>query len=1137
MGTTCTPTSPGCPYEAACATSDKTHAESCINFCVPIFDGAVVDDSVHCALDECDEALFLDPSFEIWRCPPTNTAGQQYVCVPSSTTPDPSRIGVCRTANGILDSCDPLDPEACESGSYCADVSECPRRRDDADRLRLPPDEDFCWLPAREGHPCDSNLGRGPHGCAPCEWGTWCRDTVGYGPLCLRACATPDAPETARPELCACARPDPCAVYADVAPPDPMFPVGAGEPAVYCSPPLVQNGDACDPQGRPCDDVLSSCQETVRPLTGRQNICCRDDGSPCTQASHCCEGRSVCVGGVCSPCGTEGDDVQSAGCCPGYAPVEGVCRSCASSREGRADARLDGASCQGDFVQLENEDLQQETFAVPLGGNTGAGPAEMPLTSGRIERVRYQLPDTHRLFLIEGDLTGSWSRAPGTDQHPPTYLASAAGPWPEAGVTVGHRYVHLPPPFPGAGVRTETTASITDSSGAAVPPSTWQSLRVYDAGACSAFQDWSVLTDLIVAPLNRFLTIPQIGIFGSDPLTLLGAAVDDLDQRAHITPILASGGGELGRASEQDQVGFFVGYRAVDGEGFGCPAATLWFSAGIRVRRDAATVPTLATEDRDRELTELHDFINDGSFCVDGDCSYCMGAGECPETCTVDGDRYRCVFYLLEEEASFEHVEPRHVRALRDAFDFRPQLVYLDGGVVGCGWAGLNDLFTSILTGQIGQFLPGVFSQLTGQFAVRLPDPALGVTFEDLADCGRTLASGELVPSDALCADTPAPLFGNRRLRCVGFDADRVRQSAPELITSYRCADLIPEVRRVNFRPDGVEIVLSDSPTDPQHRLISTDARLRRFCAADRPGTLPPDAPTVARFVNRAFSLMSGLAPPQRRICHPDDPLTPTASGGFTGCRGICGDIGVPCISIGGVRNVPDGSRCYSARTGPRQHTSFCCHPSSFCPIPASAGGTRFFPDPVAAGDPPAFWSCVDLNTNELACGACGVSCAAGQLCCGAACTDPSTDPSNCGDCGTVCGGGAACIDGTCCAPGEVVCAGACTDTSTHPGHCGGCDQPCDFGESCSLGLCCPTGQLNCGGTCRDVRADANNCGACGQLCPFPRLCINGTCCARGTEDCEGDGICNELLSDPDNCGACGNRCGFGSVCLRGRCL
>ncbi|MCZ7599140.1 MAG: hypothetical protein M5U09_17585 [Gammaproteobacteria bacterium] len=377
----------------------------------------------------------------------------------------------------------------------------------------------------------------------PASGGTWCRDTVGYGPLCLRACATPDAPETARPELCACARPDPCAVYADMAPPDPTFPVGAGEPAVYCSPPLVQNGDACDPQGRPCDDQLSNCQETVRPLTGRQNICCRDDGSPCTQASHCCEGRSVCVGGVCSPCGMEGDDVQSAGCCPGYAPVEGVCRSCASSREGRADARLDGASCQGDFVQLENEDLQQETFAVPLGGNTGAGPAEMPLTSGRIERVRYQLPDTHRLFLIEGDLTGSWSRAPGTHQHPPTYLASAAGPWPEAGVTVGHRYVHLPPPFPGAGVRTETTAFITDRSGAAVPPSTWQSLRVYDAGACSAFQDWSVLTDLIVAPLNRFLTIPQIGIFGSDPLTLLGAAVDDLDQRAHITPILASGGG------------------------------------------------------------------------------------------------------------------------------------------------------------------------------------------------------------------------------------------------------------------------------------------------------------------------------------------------------------------------------------------------------------------------------------------------------------------------------------------------------------------------------------------------------------------------------------------------------------------
>lgn len=66
----------------------------------------------------------------------------------------------------------------------------------------------------------------------------------------------------------------------------------------------------------------------------------------------------------------------------------------------------------------------------------------------------------------------------------------------------------------------------------AVPTSTWESLRVYDAGSCSSFRPWGDLTDLLVASLNVLLTVPQFGIFGSDPLTLLGSSTPPTSTRA-----------------------------------------------------------------------------------------------------------------------------------------------------------------------------------------------------------------------------------------------------------------------------------------------------------------------------------------------------------------------------------------------------------------------------------------------------------------------------------------------------------------------------------------------------------------------------------------------------------------------------
>ena len=68
---------------------------------------------------------------------------------------------------------------------------------------------------------------------------------------------------------------------------------------------------------------------------------------------------------------------------------------------------------------------------------------------------------------------------------------------------------------------------------------------------------------------------------------------------------------------------------------------------------------------------------------------------------------------------------------------------------------------------------------------------------------------------------------------------------------------------------------------------------------------------------------------------------------------------------------------------------------------------------------------CIDLETDRLNCGACGVVCAAGEICdgsgvcelscqegledCGGTCTNLATDRLNCGACGVECAAGEVC--------------------------------------------------------------------------------------------------------------------------------
>ena len=178
--------------------------------------------------------------------------------------------------------------------------------------------------------------------------------------------------------------------------------------------------------------------------------------------------------------------------------------------------------------------------------------------------------------------------------------------------------------------------------------------------------------------------------------------------------------------------------------------------------------------------------------------------------------------------------------------------------------------------------------------------------------------------------------------------------------------------------------------------------------------------------------------------------------------------------------------------------------------------------------------ACVTVAEDHENCGACGHACSASQQCgagtcqavqtsalsaaCAAdntmcpddgACRDMQHDPNNCGACGVHC------------AAGNICAAGACA--KLEPG----------------LRDCTPD-NVRCGEACRDVRFDPSNCGSCGGHCAATDRCSDGVCvpkvaCAEGAITC--DGKCANLASDKANCGECGNACAEGDVCIEGACV
>jgi hypothetical protein len=129
---------------------------------------------------------------------------------------------------------------------------------------------------------------------------------------------------------------------------------------------------------------------------------------------------------------------------------------------------------------------------------------------------------------------------------------------------------------------------------------------------------------------------------------------------------------------------------------------------------------------------------------------------------------------------------------------------------------------------------------------------------------------------------------------------------------------------------------------------------------------------------------------------------------------------------------------------------------------------------------------------------------------CSGACVNLQTDDTNCGACGLRCPTGTECLLGVCnlsCGGGETLCNSTCVNLKADNANCGTCGTICTPETACTDGGCvltCFSGQILCNGQCIDPKSNDTHCGAsascdadsgtAGSVCVAPARCDGGTC-------------------------------------------
>ncbi len=306
----------------------------------------------------------------------------------------------------------------------------------------------------------------------------------------------------------------------------------------------------------------------------------------------------------------------------------------------------------------------------------------------------------------------------------------------------------------------------------------------------------------------------------------------------------------------------------------------------------------------------------------------------------------------------------------------------------------------------------------------------------------------------------------------------------------------------------------------------------------------------------------------------------------YTCQNGTCIAQADPCAATGGTSC---GSACVDLRTN-NDHCGAC---ATKCGIGSNCqnGQCKAVTKPCQSN--------AECPTGQVCQnGQCQASCQAGQTLCGSLCVDLQTNNDHCGACGQKCGIGAGCKAGSCkpvvppctsdaeCPTDQVCQNGQCKaiakpvcvfgqdqtcnhrlEMSALAGTClkdGTCQCNANFVKNQSSGKCdiackasteicngldddcdgvidngcqCAVGTVRCGDACVSLTTDVNHCGACGLKCPQGKSCENGSCfeCAAGGTVCAG--ACVILTKDLNHCGACGNSCRNGRICRNSACI
>ena len=120
-------------------------------------------------------------------------------------------------------------------------------------------------------------------------------------------------------------------------------------------------------------------------------------------------------------------------------------------------------------------------------------------------------------------------------------------------------------------------------------------------------------------------------------------------------------------------------------------------------------------------------------------------------------------------------------------------------------------------------------------------------------------------------------------------------------------------------------------------------------------------------------------------------------------------------------------------------------------------------------------------------------------LVCDGRCFDSRNDPGNCGACGNTCAGGEICASGVCrCRAGEQICGISCTSLANDTRNCGGCGSVCDGGSCVDGGCVAGCDGIVCGAICVHTIDDPANCGGCGIACNGAAICVDGGCVGGG---------------------------------------